>query len=126
MSKWESSKHFAAWVNLAPNTKISGGKILSAKMQKKKNHVDQTLRMAARGLSDSKLPIGDYARKMKSQLGKKGGVVATAHKLARTIYTVIKEKKEYDKSKIEADQEKWKQKRINLLERQLEYLKKAN
>lgn len=25
MSKWKSSKHIAAWFNLAPNTKITGG-----------------------------------------------------------------------------------------------------
>lgn len=26
MSKWKNAKHFAAWLNLAPNSKISGGK----------------------------------------------------------------------------------------------------
>jgi len=41
--------------------------------------------MAACNLSKSKGPIGDYARKMKSKLGKKGGVAATAHKLASII-----------------------------------------
>ena len=36
MNKWKSSKHFAAWLNLAPNTKITGGKIISSKIKKKK------------------------------------------------------------------------------------------
>ncbi|MBN1183447.1 MAG: IS110 family transposase [Bacteroidales bacterium] len=36
MNKWNSRKHFAAWLNLAPNTKITSGKIISSKMQKKK------------------------------------------------------------------------------------------
>jgi len=125
MSKWKSSKHIAAWFNLAPNTKITGGKIISSKMQKKKNHAGQTLRMAASTLSKSKSPMGDYSRKMKARLGKRAGVVATAHKLARIIYTMIKEQRPYDKDIIRNDQEKWKAKRIKILEKQLDQLKKA-
>jgi len=123
MSKWKSSKHIAAWFNVAPNTKITGGKIISSKMQKKKNYAGQTLRMSASGLSRSKSPLGDYARKMKSRLGKKAGVVAVAHKLARIIYTMIKEKLPYNPEIIANDQEKWREKRIKYLEKQLEQLK---
>ncbi len=125
MSKWKNSKHFAAWLNVAPNTKITGGKIISSKMQKKKNYAGQTLRMSACNLSRSKTPIGDYARKMKSRLGKKGGVVATAHKLSRVIYTMIKEQKEYNNELLVKEQENWKQRRIKYLENQLEQLKKV-
>jgi transposase len=125
MTKWRSNKHFSAWLNLAPNTKITGGKIISSKMQKKKNYAGQTLRMAASCLSQSKAPIGEYARKMKSRLGKKGGVVATAHKLARIIYTMIKYRQPYNKEVIKTEQEKWKQRRILYLEKQLQKLKKG-
>lgn len=125
MNKWKNNKHFAAWLNLAPNTKITGGKIISSKMQKKKNYAGQTLRMAACNLSQSKAPIGEYARKMKSRLGKKGGVVATAHKLARIIYTMIKDKQPYNNETINSEQLKWKQRRIQHLEKQLEQLKKV-
>ena len=31
MSRWPSEKHFCAWLNVAPNHRISGGKILSNK-----------------------------------------------------------------------------------------------
>lgn len=123
MGKWKSSKHFAAWVNLAPNTKITGGKIISSKMQKKKNYAGQALRMAASTLYRSKVPLGDYARKMRSRLGKKGGVVATAHKLSRVIYTMIKEQRSFDRDILSSEQEKWKQKRIRHLEKQLIHLK---
>ena len=47
MSKWNSAKHFAAWLNLTPNTKITGGKIISSKMMKKSNKAGQYLRQAA-------------------------------------------------------------------------------
>ena len=69
MNKWRSYKQFAAWLNLAPNTKITGGKIISSRMQKKKNHGGIALRMAASNLSKSKSPLGDYARKMNDRLG---------------------------------------------------------
>lgn len=123
MSKWENNKHFAAWCNLAPNTKITGGKIVSSSMQKKKNHAGQVLRMCASGLSKSKSGLGDYSRKMKSRLGKKGAVVATAHKLALIVYTMIKEKRSYNPQITENNQEKWKAKRIKYLEKQLSQLK---
>ena len=125
MNKWQNSKHYAAWLNVTPNTKITGGKIISSKMQKKKNQAGQTIRMSASSLSKSKSPMGDYARKMKSRLGKKGGVVATAHKLARIVYTMIKEKKEYDPKILMENNEVWKVKRIKYLEKQLDHLKKA-
>ena len=125
MNKWISGKHLSAWCNVAPNTKITGGKIISSKMQKKKNWAGQTLRMAASGLSRSKSPLGDYARKMKSRLGKKAGVVATAHKLALIIYSMMKEKLPYNPQITLDNQEKWKLKRIKYLEKQLYKLKIA-
>jgi transposase len=125
MNKWENSKHFTAWLNVSPNTKITGGKIISSKIQKKKNQAGQTLRMACSGLSNSKSPMGDYARKMRSRLGKKGGVVATAHKVARIIYTMIKEQLPYDPQLIFNNQEKWRLQKIKHLEKQLRQLKKT-
>lgn len=125
MDNWSSAKHFAAWLNLSPNTKISGGRVISSKMEKKKNRAGQALRMAASGLSRSKAPIGDYARKMRARLGKKGGVVATAHKLSRVIYTLIKEKKEYNKEYMNREREKWNELKILQLEKRLNTLKQS-
>lgn len=125
MSKWQNDKYFAAWLNVAPNTKITGGKIISSKMQKKKNHCGQTLRMCANSVKSSKSPLGDYARKMKSRLGKNASTVAIAHKLAIIIYKLLKDKCEYNPEIIEKSQEKWKLKKIANLERQLKYLKTA-
>ncbi|MDR1115575.1 MAG: transposase [Tannerella sp.] len=36
MSRWKNEKHFTSWPGLAPNTKISGGKIISSHVPKKK------------------------------------------------------------------------------------------
>lgn len=126
MGKWKDYKHFSAWLNLAPNTKITGGKIISSKMQRKKNKAGLTVRMAASTLSNSKSPLGDYYRKMRARLGKKGAVVATGHKIARIIYTMVKEGRPYDKDIITKNQQQWKERRIMYLEKQLVQLKKAS
>lgn len=125
MNKWSNTKHFTAWLNVSPNTKISGGKIISSKMLKKKNWAGQSLRMAASGLTQSKAPIGDYARKMRARLGKKGGVVATAHKLSRIIYTLIKNKSEYNNEFMLREREKLKDFKILQLEKRLDALKQS-
>jgi hypothetical protein len=53
MSKWPTEKHFASWLNLAPNNRISGGKILKSKRQKKINKAAQAFKMAAFALQKS-------------------------------------------------------------------------
>lgn len=126
MNKWKSAKHFAAWLNLAPNTKISGGKTISSKMMKKKNKAGQYLRQAASTLSKNKTPIGDYYRKMRSKLGGKGAALTTAHKLARIIYTMLLKKIEYNPGMIFENQEKMKEEKIKKLEKQLSRLKQAS
>ncbi len=123
MKKWKSSSHFAAWMNLVPNTKITGGKIISSRMQKKKNHAGLALRMAASNMSKSKSPLGSFSRRMKSRVGGKGAVVASAHKLAKIIYHLISTQQEFNSSKLIEDQIEWKQKRIENLEKQLAKLK---
>lgn len=125
MSKWKSAKHFAAWLNLAPNTKISGGKPISSKMMKKNNRAGQCLKQAASCLAANKSPMGDYYRKMRARLGGKGAVLATAHKLARIIYTMLSQKLEYNPQLIGANQEKSIDDKIKKLEKQIERLKQA-
>jgi len=125
MTKWGSLNQFSAWLNLAPNTKKTGGKIISSKMMKKKNRAGQTLKMAASGLAKNKGPLGDYYRRMRGRLGGKGATLATAHKLAKIMYTMIKNKKEYDIEKMNKSQEQYKKHRIKLLEKQLAKLKNA-
>ena len=35
MSRWKTEKHFTSWLGLAPNTKLSGGKVISSRVPKK-------------------------------------------------------------------------------------------
>ena len=125
MSKWNSAKHFAAWLNLTPNTKITGGKIISSKMMKKNNKAGQYLRQAASCLSTNKTPIGDYYRRMRARLGGRGAALTTAHKLSRIIYTMMVKKTAYNPGMMIDNQERFKEEKIKKLEKQLARLKQA-
>ena len=125
MGKWKSGKHFAAWLNVAPNTKITGGKVINCRMEKKKNHAGQILRLAASTLTRNKSPLGDYARKMRARLGKRSGKVAVAHKLALIIYSMLKNGEPFDENRMKIQKEHLRLKKIKFLEKQLEKLKNA-
>jgi transposase len=125
MNKWKSAKHFSSWLNLTPNTKITGGKIISSKMMKKNNKAGQYLRQAASCLVKNKTPIGDYYRRMRARLGGRGAALTTAHKLSTIIYTMLLKKREYNPGIIVENQEKFKEEKIKKLEKQLARLKQA-
>jgi transposase len=90
MSRWPSEKHFASWLGLCPNAKISGGKILSSRVLPSSNRVAAALRLAAAGLHHSQTALGAYLRRMKRNKGGPAAITATAHKLARLVYRVLK------------------------------------
>lgn len=110
MSRWKNAKHFAAWLNVVPNTKITGGKIISSRMMKKKNIAGQTLRMGASCLYSNKTPLGDYHRRMSSKYGGKGASLASAHKLSRIIYKMLLDKIEFNFQMLVESQKKYREK----------------
>lgn len=90
MSRWKSEKEFASWLGLCPGSKISGGKVLSSASKKVANRVAVALRMAAYALIRSKSALGAYIRRMRARLGAPKAITATAHKLARLVYSLLK------------------------------------
>lgn len=91
-----SARRFCSWLGLCPDNRISGGRILKAKTRRVASRVAAAFRMAAEATAKSKTALGDYARRMKARLGKPEGIVATAHKLARILYTMITQTQAYD------------------------------
>jgi len=90
MSRWKSAKHFASWLGLCPGTKVSGGKVLSGRSKQVANRAAATLRMAAFTLFNSKTALGVYLRRQRYCLGAPKAITATAHKLARLVYALLK------------------------------------
>jgi transposase len=95
MSHWPTEKHFAAWLGLCPLHKISGGKILSRKVRPSANRAAVALRLAANCLHHSHSALGAFFRRLKARRGTPKAVVATAHKLARLVYRLLKHGEAY-------------------------------
>jgi transposase len=126
LTKWETSKHFVSWLNLCPNNKISGGKLISSKLLKKKpNTASQAFRTAANALQRSNHWLGDYFRRMKSKGGNKFASVATGNKIATIFYNLVTQKKEFTPLDLTMYQKKQKRAKIAFYERKLNELKTA-
>ena len=95
MSRFPNEKHFCSWLGLAPHHEISGGKILRNRTLKTDNRAGQAFRQAAASVIRSDSAFGAFYRRKRSQLGPMQALVATAHKIARTVYFMLKNKAEY-------------------------------
>jgi transposase len=105
LSKFKNVGHFCSWLGLCPNNKVSGGKILSSQTRPGSNRLAQALRLSANSLWNSKSSLGDYFRRMRSRHGSPKAITATAHKLARIIFHLVREQKAFDET-VFAEQEK--------------------
>jgi transposase len=124
LKKWPTENHFKSWLNLCPNNKISGGKLISSKLLKKKpNAASQAFRIAANTVQRSNHWLGDYFRRMKARNGNKFAVVATANKIATIFYKMVTQQKEFTPENLEAYQQKYKQAKIAFYEKKLQQLK---
>lgn len=90
MSRWPTVKHFASWLGLAPHNDISGGRVLYSRTLPTNNRAGQAFRQAAASLTRSQTTFGAFYRRKRAHLGPQQALVATAHKLARTVYYVLK------------------------------------
>ena len=90
MSRWPSEKHFGSWLGLAPNPKKSGGKVKSSATRPGVNRAAQALRLAAKNLQRSKSALGAFFRRIAARRGLAKAITATAYKLARIVYALLK------------------------------------
>lgn len=125
MEKWATAKHFVSWLNLCPNNKISGGKMISSMLMKKKPNVaSQAFRNAANAVQRSDNWLGDYFRRMKAKGGNNYAAVATANKLATVFYKMVRNSQEFNPVELIKYQERYKLAKINYLERKPGALKR--
>lgn len=125
MTKWKTEHHFTSWLGLAPNTKISGGKVISSKILKKKHYAGQAFRIAANSLYNSNSSLGDYYRRIKAKAGAGKAVIATARKLAIIYYKMVSNKETFNPMALDNYQKKYKEKKINQLKKKIALLEAA-
>ena len=89
MSKWPTAKHFGSWLGLAPNNRVSGGKVLRRGTTPSANRAAAALRVAAQSLHRSNSALGAFLRRKAAQRGMPKAITATAYKLAVILYTML-------------------------------------
>jgi transposase len=122
MSQWPTVKHFASWLSICPNNKITGGKIKKRGRRRTKNRAAQALRLAAQALNRSQSALGAFYRRMRAKQGAEMANVAAAHKLARIIYFMLKNKTAYHDIGVEQYDAQYRERRVRNLQRQAERL----
>jgi transposase len=118
VSKFPTVKHFSSWLGLCPDLRITGGKVLSAHTRTVKSRAAYALRMAAYSAGRSYSAIGDYFRRMRARLGTPKAITATAHKLARIIYHLLKTGSTYDDTVFARNETLYQQRRASNLRKQ--------
>jgi transposase len=126
LSKWATQNNFISWLNLCPNNKITGGKLISSKLMKKaQNNASRAFRAAANGLRAMDNWLGDYFRRMRGKGGQKFAIVCTARKLALIYYKMVRYKVPFMPVNIDEYKERHRKAKIASLEKKLAELRKA-
>lgn len=97
IKKFATAKQFASWLRLAPNNKISGGKVLSHKIPKGSSRLKIALRNAANAIGNLKdTPLSNFFCRINYRKGRVSAISATARKLAIIIWNMVVKKQPYN------------------------------
>src|SRR5258708_32283860 len=95
MSRWKTEAHFASWLGLCPENRISGDKVLSRGTRHVLNRAANALRLGASTLLKSQTYLGAQYRRLRSRLGAPKAITAMAHRLGRPVYRLVKDGAHY-------------------------------
>ena len=94
--KFPSGNHFTSWLRLAPNNKISGGKMISHRVPKGSNRLKIALRNAANAVGNLKdSHLNRFFKKIAFKKGRQKAITTTARKIAIIICNMIVKKEAY-------------------------------
>lgn len=117
--KFKSAKEFASWLRLAPNNKISGGKLLSSKTPNGSNRLKIALRNAANVIGNLKdTTLSNFFARKAYQKGRHVAISATARKLAVIIWNMVVKGESYKPEKPHEYLDQ-KRKKITAMKRQM-------
>ena len=122
MNRWPTVKHFTSWLGVCPGNKVSGGKVISSKTKPSGNRAAAALRLAANGLHNSHSALGAFLRRKKAQIGRPQAITATAHKLARLVYSMLKNGSEYVDAGQDYYERRYKERTLNCIKRKAQSL----
>lgn len=116
MSPWPTGKHFASWLALSSNNRITGGKLIRKKgPSMRPNRAAQAFRLAAQTLERAQCALGAFFRRVQSRIGRAGAIKATAHKLALIFYAILKNKTPYRDLGVAYYEQRYRERLLNSL-----------
>jgi transposase len=118
MTRWPTGKHCASWLGLCPGNNVSGGKRHPIRSKPSANRAATAFRLAAQTLAHSYSALGAYYRRMRSRLGAPKAITATAHKLARLVYSMLRYGTAYVDAGQQAYERKYRDRVLTNLQRQ--------
>jgi hypothetical protein len=95
---------------------------LSRRTKSCANRAATALRLAAAGLHHSQSALGAFFRRMKARLGAPKAITATAHKLARLIYTMRKHGTAYVRRGMEEYEQQYRDRVVKQMTRRAQAL----
>ena len=121
--KFPTEKQFLSWLNVVPDNKITGGKVISSRVKRKKNKAGLAFRDAASSLWKAQNPLGEYMRRKKAISGGRQAIVATARKIASIYYKMVTEGVEFDPQVLKFKTQEYLNRRLRYLEKSLQKTK---
>lgn len=117
MSRWQTEAHFASWLGLCPDNRISGDRVLGKGTRHVVNRAATALRMSATTLLKSRSYLGAQYRRLRTKLGAPKAITAMAHKLARLVYRMLKYGQAYVDKGMQYYDERYRKQQIDLLKK---------
>jgi transposase len=115
MSRWKTEAHFASWLGLCPDNRVSGDKVLGRGTRRVINRAATALRMAAVTLMRSRTYLGAQYRRLRTKLGAPKAITAMAHRLARLVYRMLKYGQGYVDKGAEYYEQRYRRQQIEFL-----------
>jgi len=114
--KIRRAEAFASWLGLCPDNRITGGRIYSVRTRDVKSRVAEALRLAAQSLHRAQNYFGELYRRWRARLGGPKAITAMAHKLARVLWHLLKDKEAFNPEVFAKEEQKMKRQKLARLE----------
>lgn len=115
IDRFDTPGRFASWLGLCPAHDISGGKVLRRRTRSCANRVSKALRLAAQAAGRTETALGAFFRRIAARAGKPVAITATAHKLARIVWTMLTKGAAYIRASAASAEERYRQRQIHSL-----------
>jgi len=115
MTRWNTEAHFASWLGLCPDNRITGGKVIRKGTRHVVNRAATALRLAATTLLRSQSYLGAQYRRLRGKLGAPKAITAMAHKLARLVYRLLKWGHEYVDKGLQYYEDRHREQQVQIL-----------